>query len=102
MTKEDIYVAGELLRLKRHPGSGVYFGDPKDCISTHGGSGYAIGSFWLNKDHIVCGICGVVTEAPSSYKSNPPAYISGNPPPQDNQVTEHKSFIRRIWSRIRN
>ena len=34
----------------------------KKCISTHGGAGYALGSY-INKDgKVVCGICGEILE----------------------------------------
>jgi len=38
--------------------------DPKDCLSTHGGSGYAPGSYW-DGDDIICGICGHRIENPA-------------------------------------
>jgi hypothetical protein len=31
---------------------------PRPCLSTHGGAGYAPGSYWKVPDTIVCGICG--------------------------------------------
>lgn len=33
------------------------------CLSTHGGSGYAAGSYW-DGDVVVCGICGYRIEKP--------------------------------------
>jgi len=36
---------------------------PSNCLSTHGGSGYAPGSYW-NGNAIVCGFCGTKIENP--------------------------------------
>lgn len=33
------------------------------CPSTHGGSGYASGTYW-DGDQLVCGICGEIIESP--------------------------------------
>jgi len=40
------------------------FIDPKDCRSTHGGAGYAAGSY-KDGDVMVCGTCGTRIENPS-------------------------------------
>jgi len=37
--------------------------DPKDCPSTHGGAGYAIGTHW-DGDALVCGLCATRIERP--------------------------------------
>jgi hypothetical protein len=34
------------------------------CPSTHGGSGYALGSFWEDSN-IICGLCGMRIENPA-------------------------------------
>ena len=36
---------------------------PEECLSTHGGSGYAAGSYW-NGDAIICGACDFRIENP--------------------------------------
>ena len=48
--------------------------DPKECLSTHGGSGYAPGSF-MDGDAIICGMCGTRIEKPHPTGSN----ANGNP-----------------------
>lgn len=41
----------------------MFFYSPKNCPSTHGGSGYAPGSYMVD-GHIICGICGTKIENP--------------------------------------
>ena len=43
--------------------------EPKHCISTHGGSGYAPGSYWDN-GVMVCGACGTRIDKPRSTGEN--------------------------------
>lgn len=31
---------------------------PEDCLSTHGGAGYVLGSFIDEEGNVVCGLCG--------------------------------------------
>lgn len=71
LIENDLYINGKLYRLAKHPRTGVYFVDPMDCPSTHGGSGYVLGSFMLDKDHIVCGLCGTIIE----HEGKRPDYI---------------------------
>lgn len=54
------------------------------CLSTHGSSGYAPGSYWKD-GAIICGICGARIENPpptGGYKDAPawPEWIPGAPP----------------------
>lgn len=51
---------------RQEDGSFVFkeiFIDPKACISTHGGAGYASGSY-LSGDVIICGACGTKIKPP--------------------------------------
>ena len=54
------------------------------CISTHGGSGYAMGSYWEN-GAIVCGICG---------------YRIENPHPTGGRWVPAKGFMDRVRGRV--
>ena len=69
---EDTRIDGKLVRMARRPWDNSLFADPKDCLSTHGASGYAPGSYLLG-DNIVCDICGLVIE----HKGKKPSYIVG-------------------------
>jgi len=53
------------------------------CMSTHGGSGYAPGSYW-DGEAIVCGICGARIE---------------NPRPTGGKFVYDKGFINRLLGR---
>ena len=57
--------------------------DTKMCPSTHGGSGYADGSYW-DGDAIVCGICG---------------YRIENPAPTGGRFVRAEGFIDRLLGR---
>jgi hypothetical protein len=48
------------------------------CLSTHGGSGYAVGSYW-DGDAIVCGFCGerIINPPPTGAKFIPEKGIMG-------------------------
>jgi len=68
----------------------------KKCLSTHGGSGYAPGSYWEN-GAIVCGLCGYRIENPSPTggrwvpASNPIARLLG----QGEWVDTYPDFITK-------
>jgi hypothetical protein len=49
---------------------------PEQCLSTHGGGGYAYGSFYQN-GKIVCGICGYKCDTSST--ANIPEFIRDVP-----------------------
>lgn len=60
-------------------------GGSADCRSTHGGAGYAPGSYWAG-DTIICGSCGAIINNPPptgsrreyySFKENPIKWLLG-------------------------
>lgn len=53
------------------------------CNSSHGGAGYADGSYW-NGDAIICGICG---------------YRIENPPATGSRFVQDEGFWGRFWNR---
>ena len=57
--------------------------DTKMCLSTHGGGGYADGSYW-DGDAIVCGWCG---------------YRIENPAPTGGRFVRAEGFIDRLLGR---
>lgn len=51
---------------------------PWNCPSTHGGSGYAPGSFFREDGKAVCGLCGLVEVDPQGLR---PRWMTGEPEP---------------------
>lgn len=62
--------------------AGDYRNNPEECPSTHGGGGYAVGSYWDN-DAVVCGLCGLRIENPH--------------PSGATMVEDRRTFWQRFW-----
>ena len=74
---------------------------PSQCMSTHGGAGYSIGSFWDN-GAIVCGACGTRRENPpptGGHNGIPtyPSFIRGIPLDKTNDGLRWMKESRRKW-----
>jgi hypothetical protein len=81
--------------------------DPKDCLSTHGGSGYAPGSF-MDGDSIICGMCGTKIENPPPTgfdKNGNPCYgnaVSGQKSTQQIKMNVDKLLERKTLMCLSN